>query len=90
MPASSLPNVLLPAPFSPHRAWQEPAAMSNETWSSATTPGNRFVTLSNRTAGGAAIDWHLNALRPFRAKAVCTGRGLETVGERFTLCQNKG
>ena len=90
MPARSLPSVLLPAPFSPQRAWHDPAAMSNETWSSATTPGNRFVTLSNRTAGGAAIDWHLNASRAFRARGGCARAArLETTGERFTLCQGK-
>src|SRR5580765_1353121 len=47
-PASSLPSVLLPAPFSPHSAWQLPAATSKLTPSSASTPGNRLVTPSKR------------------------------------------
>ena len=82
--------MLLPAPFSPQRAWHDPAAISNETWSSATTPGNRFVTVSNRTAGGGGIDWHLSASPAFRAKpGIARVAGLETAGERFRLWQSQ-
>src|SRR5262245_35305140 len=52
MPASSLPSVLLPAPFSPQRAWHEPASTSKLTPSSATTPGKRLPTPSKRISGG--------------------------------------
>src|SRR6266498_2757347 len=45
-------RVVLPAPFSPSRAWTSPAAASKETSSFATTPGKRFVILAMRTAGG--------------------------------------
>src|SRR5689334_7683674 len=51
MPARIFPSVLLPAPFSPHNAWQDPAAISSDTSVSACTPGNRRVMFSKRTAG---------------------------------------
>src|SRR6185436_8759377 len=51
MPARIFPSVLLPAPFSPHNAWHEPAAISSETSLSACTPGKRRVIFSKRTAG---------------------------------------
>src|SRR5678816_1033419 len=57
MPASTLASVLLPAPFSPHSAWHDPAATSNVIPSSARTPGNHLPTSSRRRTGAAgAID----------------------------------
>src|SRR5262245_14640734 len=44
-------SVVLPAPFSPSSACTSPAAASKVTSSFATTPGNRFVIPSIRTAG---------------------------------------
>ena len=49
-------SVLLPAPFSPQIAWSSPARTSNETPSSATTPGNRWVIWSNSSRGGGRVD----------------------------------
>src|SRR5689334_23843611 len=54
MPASTLASVLLPAPFSPHRAWHEPAATSKEIPSSARAPGNHLLTPSKRRMGAAS------------------------------------
>src|SRR5678816_2060019 len=51
MPARIFRSVLLPAPFSPHNAWHDPAAISSDTSVSACTPGNRRVMSSKRTAG---------------------------------------
>ena len=50
-PAGSTPerifmSVDLPAPFSPTRAWTSPLRRSNETWSSAFTPGKLLETPS--------------------------------------------
>src|SRR5919201_1376390 len=45
-----LESVVLPAPFSPSRAWTSPSAASKLTWSFATTPGNRFVIPRSATA----------------------------------------
>ena len=45
-----LPSVLLPAPFSPHSAWQDPFAIAKLTSSSARTPGKRLLTPRNSTA----------------------------------------
>src|SRR5262249_62042048 len=42
-PVSTLPRVVLPAPFSPSRAWISPGSTSNSTRLFATTPGKRFV-----------------------------------------------
>jgi len=36
-------SVVLPAPFSPSRAWTSPGATSKETSSFASTPGKRLV-----------------------------------------------
>src|SRR4051812_28577368 len=44
-------SVVLPAPFSPNKAWTSPAAASKSTWSFATTAGNRFVTPRSAIAG---------------------------------------
>src|SRR4051812_19708554 len=44
MPASSLPSVLLPAPFSPHSAWHDPRRTSKLTSSRARAPGKRLLT----------------------------------------------
>src|SRR5688572_18195029 len=57
MPARIFPSVLLPAPFSPHNAWHDPAAISSETSLSACTPGKRRVILSKRTAGSLMRCW---------------------------------
>src|SRR5919206_5270423 len=54
MPASTRMSVLLPAPFSPTRAWISPRRSTRSTASSATTPGKRFVTPRRATIGGAA------------------------------------
>src|SRR5262249_333435 len=50
-------SVLLPAPFSPSRAWTSPAAASRFTASFASTPGKRFVIPRIATAAsrGAAV-----------------------------------
>src|SRR5262245_38764784 len=50
-------SVLLPAPFSPSRAWTSPAAASKSTPSFARTPGKRFVIRLIATAAscGAAV-----------------------------------
>src|SRR2546430_6374560 len=45
-------SVVLPAPFSPRRAWTFPFAASKSTRSFATTAGNRFVIPRNATAAG--------------------------------------
>src|SRR5512138_488340 len=42
-PASTFINVLLPAPFSPSKAWISPARNSKSTWSLASTPGKRLT-----------------------------------------------
>src|SRR5262249_7063325 len=42
-PVSTLQRVVLPAPFSPSRAWISPGSTSNSTRLFATTPGKRFV-----------------------------------------------
>src|SRR5579863_9193674 len=54
MPATSLPSVLLPAPFSPHSAWHEPRAMSKLTSSRARTPGKRLPTRRNEMIGASS------------------------------------
>src|ERR671915_440530 len=41
-PQSTFTIVLLPAPFSPRRAWISPASHENSAPSSATTPPNRL------------------------------------------------
>src|SRR5213592_3589494 len=47
-------SVDFPAPFSPSRACTSPSRRSKSTWSSASTPGNRFVMpRSSRTAGAS-------------------------------------
>src|SRR6476620_2908602 len=46
-------SVLLPAPFSPSRAWISPDRSSKSTWSWATTPGNA---LTIPAASSAATD----------------------------------
>src|SRR6478735_3101337 len=46
-----LDSVLLPAPFSPSRAWTSPTRASKSTWSFASTPGKRFVMPRIVTAG---------------------------------------
>src|SRR4051794_29265335 len=51
MPARIFASVLLPAPFSPHRAWHDPRRISKLTASSARTPGKRLLTPAKRTAG---------------------------------------
>src|SRR5688572_28876719 len=50
-------SVDLPAPFSPTRAWISPGRRSNETSSSARTPGKVFVMprISSRGAESAAL-----------------------------------
>jgi len=48
-------RVVLPAPFSPTRAWIRPGASSSETSWLATTGPNRRVTLRNATEGVASI-----------------------------------
>src|SRR3954452_12098695 len=70
MPASTLPSVLFPAPFSPHSAWHDPAATSSVTPSSACTPRNLFVICSKRTAG-SLISLHLEILRVDVGEAPC-------------------
>src|SRR3954470_4675110 len=55
MPASSLPSVLLPAPFSPHSAWHDPRRTSKLTSSSARAPGKRLLTLRKLTSGRSDI-----------------------------------
>src|SRR5206468_2831848 len=44
-------RVVLPAPFGPMMACSSPSATSNETWSVATMPPNRFISLSTRSRG---------------------------------------
>src|SRR5665213_482741 len=58
MPASILPSVLLPAPFSPHSAWQEPRAMSKPTSCRARAPGKLLPILRKPMSGedGSNID----------------------------------
>ena len=61
IPASSLPSVLLPAPFSPHSAWHDPRRTSKLTSSRARAPGKRLLTLRKLTSGpfdiGAVVDF---------------------------------
>src|SRR5205085_2318648 len=51
IPASSLPSVLLPAPFSPHSAWHDPRRTSKLTSSRARAPGKRLLTWRKLTSG---------------------------------------
>src|SRR6516165_3435284 len=53
-PVSTLQRVVLPAPFSPSRAWISPGSTSNATRSFATTPGKRLVMPRAARAGTAA------------------------------------
>src|SRR6185436_17238130 len=52
-PARILPSVLLPAPFSPQRAWHDPRRTSKLTPSSASTPGKALLTRSKRRIGSS-------------------------------------
>src|ERR671915_294387 len=47
-------SVLLPAPFSPTRAWTSPGRRSKSTSSTAVTPPKRLVTLRRRKIAGAS------------------------------------
>src|SRR5262249_61993003 len=47
-------SVVLPAPFSPTRAWIEPGRTVSDTWSLATRRPNVLVTSISSTAGGEA------------------------------------
>src|SRR5713226_4284282 len=48
-------SVVLPAPFSPSRAWISPERSSSVTLSFATTPGYALVTPSSRTSGALSV-----------------------------------
>ena len=54
-PPGSCPSVLLPAPFSPQSAWQEPGGTSKLTSSSARAPGKRFETCRSGRAGDRGV-----------------------------------
>src|SRR5215212_2979148 len=54
MPARMLHNVVLPAPFSPSRAWTSPRRNSRSTSRSAQTPSKLFETWRAQTAGTSA------------------------------------
>src|SRR6476660_8862622 len=56
IPASSLPSVLLPAPFSPQSAWHDPRRTSKLTSSRARAPGKRLLTLRKLTSGRSRSD----------------------------------
>src|SRR6185503_6087410 len=59
-PARTFMSVLLPAPFSPSRAWISPCRRSRSTWSFASTPGNDLTiptasrAFDNDATGGAS------------------------------------
>src|SRR3712207_4132445 len=52
-PERILSSVLLPAPFSPSRAWISPRATSRSTSRSACTPGKPLLIPAMRSRGGA-------------------------------------
>ena len=84
-------SVLLPAPFSPSRAWTSPTRTSKSTPSLATTPGKRLTMprrSTARAAGGAGGGWTSGArvMRRFGSAGMCEARderiaaGLDLVG----------
>src|SRR5918997_5068892 len=64
-PQSTFTIVLLPAPFSPRRAWISPASHENSAPSSATTPPNR-LSIPVALSRGIQCGLHL-AKRPGRS-----------------------
>ena len=48
-------SVLLPAPFSPTRAWISPPCTSKDTVSLATTPGKAFVMPRTERRGAVSV-----------------------------------
>src|SRR5438094_212584 len=56
-------SVLLPAPFSPSRAWISPDSSSKSTWSFATTPGNA-LTIPLAATAGVADAWGAAVIGP--------------------------
>src|SRR6266571_8658850 len=78
-------SVLLPAPFSPQSAWTSPRSRSNETPSSARTPGNSLVidlSSSSATSGPGRRRPHdpegdVRAAGDARARALEAGETLQ-------------
>src|SRR5919206_2716717 len=70
-------SVDLPAPFSPSRACTSPLRRSKSTWSSATTPGKRFVMPRiSRTVDASTAQRILRRRgAPFAVKSVPERRG---------------
>src|SRR5215469_2787303 len=69
-PVRTLQRVVLPAPFSPSRAWISPGSTSNSTRLFATTPGKRFVMSRAATTGalppasGTSVAWSGTGVPP--------------------------
>ena len=62
-------SVLLPAPFSPQSAWTSPFSRSNDTRSSARTPGNSLVISTSSSSGIGHV------YTPSAAPGAVTGAG---------------
>ncbi len=81
---STLMRVLLPAPFSPQRAWISPRPRSKETPSRARTPGNSLVIERSSRSGSTASATGPSA-RPCRRPRTGCHPSLRTASTRLSL-----